>query len=389
MKKRGANRGSTQTPWTDDEWAIIHHALDHGNKGTRAKDCEALLPGRSRENIHNALNIARRRRAKLCIHCGQAPQTPGHASCEPCRTKQREQRRARIKNGCCASCGDSLDQPGCSGTHCPRCRQRRKKYVPKDNKRFTAKSPRDKSRRILPWPACGHIKWAARLAAATQRPVIDPFGGSGEPLRLVHEHGGCPHAYYDLHPGVVALVQAAKDGRQDEVAEAIKNHDLYNRAAATYINARKPGALYDRRFTLNMKRLGQALSETTVQQANALNLLREPDLFPTNAIFIIDPPWPGSTTAPPFEYTLDDEDYSILMTALLDLPYEQDYILMLGSEREALTLAAQHMRHAPLYWRAHGPRFTKSIVSLSPRLAREAPDGEALGIPIHLEALGL
>ncbi len=398
QKKRGAKRGGTTTPWTAGEWAVIHYAIDYGTSGTRAMDCEPFLPGRSRHNIHNALNLARRRKTGLCQRgCGQ-PKDPGHASCTACRTKARNRRKALIATGRCP-CGDDIDQPGSSGTHCPRCRNKRKKYRPTTSKKFReqlkarpkaqARATATKSRRILPWPACGHVKWAAEIAAKTKRPVIDLFGGSGEPLRLVDMHGGDPHAYYDINPGLTAFVQACKfDDAISVVIQAIYGNDTSNPIVQTYLKARrgKPGA--PKALRANMQLLGKALRNTIVECQDALYLLKDPLLrgFPPNAVLLVDPPWPGCDAQA--QFGCPEPDFPARLDLLLDLPYEMDYILMLGSERAALKLASRHMRHAPLFWRAHGSNFAKSIVSLSPRLARQQGP-TTLGIPISFEALGL
>jgi len=383
-KARGPKRGSKQQPWTDAEWAVINDALEHGNKATRAADLadSGLLPGRSRANIHNALNLARRRRDGLCLAgCGQPG--PPKGSCDACKEKQKARRQARLKKGNCATCGDDLSQPGSSGTMCKRCRDRRSKYKPKANQRFNATrkktDPRLTARRIIPWPACGHVKWAAQLAASTKRPVIDLCGGSGEPLRIVHEFDGVVHGYNDINPGLVALMRASRDPqRLQHVVRGVKTGTKPNLAARTVINARKPGAKYHPAFLTNMRRLGRALANAEITCLDAVERLRRPS--PDDAVFIIDPPWPGTT------FFDQMPDIPKLLEALLDLPYEQDYILMLGSERDALTIAAKHMRHAPLFWRMHGASYARSIVSLSPRLARDTPDP---GNRISISDLGL
>ncbi len=371
--------------WTDEERAWIAYAIDFMPHKTRIKKLyRDVMPWRNDQGVRNAMNILRRHRLKICP-CGNPVDKPGQR-CKPCTDQTKQHRLDRLKNGCCATCGNALGK-GSSGTLCADCRQRRKKYKHTTSKRFRARrdglatDPRDASQRILPWPACGHVKWAAKLAANTRRPVVDLFGGSGEPLRLLHAHGGTPHHYNDLHRGLVELVQAAKDNRTRPIVEAIKAQDHSNLAADTFIKARKPGATLPRTFPRRMKTLGKALAKTTITNLDALDLLDQPDLFPNNAIFLIDPPWPGCT------HLFDHQpDFPRLLTLLLDLPYEQDYILMLGSEREALVLASQHMRHAPIYWRIFGSTFAKSIVSLSPRLAKATPN---LGLPIRFTELGL
>lgn len=377
--------------WTDEEWAWIAYAIDFMPHKTRTKKLyRDVMPWRNDQGIRNAMNIMRRNRLGICP-CGNPVDKPGQR-CKPCTDKTRQDRRNRLKQGCCAVCGNTLGK-GSSGTLCADCRERRKKYKPASAKRFRARrdaqglkqDPRDASQRILPWPACGHVKWAAKLAAGTQRPVVDLFGGSGEPLRLLHAHGGLPHHYNDLHQGLVELVQAAKDGRIQPVVDAIKAQDHTNLAANTFINARKPGAAFPRAFPQRMKTLGNVLRthDTTITNQDAIELLDQPDQFPDNSIFLIDPPWPGSCGTRLFDH---QPNFPKLLTLLLDLPYEQDYILMLGSEREALVLAAKFMRHAPIYWRTFGSTFAKSLVSLSPRLAKATPD---LGIPVRFTELGL
>jgi len=377
--------------WTEEEWAWIAYAIDFMPHKTRTKTLYTeVMPWRNDQGVRNAMNIMRRNRLSICP-CGKSVPKPGQR-CQPCTDKTKQNRLDRLKQGGCANCGNTLGH-GSSGTLCADCRERRKKYKPKTAKRFRARrdakglttDPRDASQRILPWPACGHVKWAVKLAAATRRPVVDLFGGSGEPLRLLHAHGGSPHHYNDLHHGLVELVQAAKDNRIQPIVKAIKAGDHSNIAASTFINARKPGAAFPRNFPRRMKTLGHALANTTISNEDATELLQTPDQFPKDAIFLIDPPWPGCAHL--FDH---NPDFHMLLTLLLDLPYEQDYILMLGSEREALVLAARHMRHAPIYWRTFGSTFAKSIVSLSPRLARASiVEGPDLGLPIRFDELGL
>jgi len=118
---------------------------------------------------------------------------------------------------------------------------------------------------------------------------------------------------------------------------------------------------------------------------HALDLLTKHSLFEPKSILRIDPPWPGC--AAPFKHTLDDEQWARLFNGLLDLPDDIDFIISLGSERKALELVAQYMPHAPLYWRMSG-LYVRSIVCLSPRLARAYPS-PGLGERINLQALGL
>ena len=417
MGKRGAPRGTVQVPWTEEEWAIIADGLDNGNKGTRGKDLEPRLPGRCRKSIHNALNALRRRRAMVCMACCKTPVKTAGSRCQPCRDKANQHQRHLVRTGRCANCGRPLGE-GSSATRCSVCREKRKKYAPAIAKNFRErvknlpsknKDPRLKCQRILPWPACGLGKWASVLAAKTKRPVVDAFGGSGEPLRLVHAFDGHVAGYNDMHPGLVAIARCAKRGLETKVGQAYKEMNqlddflsldqtdwtkepIARHAAYTILKARwiqkfkrstskfRPGKL---------KHLGAALrsKDATITNFDGIQLIQDHHGYqPENAIFLIDPPWPGNDKQ--FEFKLEQNQWPKLLNALLDLPYEQDYIIMLGAERLALQLLAKHMPHAPCFWRASGSLYAKSIVSLSPRLARSNPS-EGIGMPIDFKKFGL
>jgi len=401
---RGPSRGSKQRPWTPAELALVEDALDNGNKSTRATDLAAKLTGRSRAQCHNALNGVRRKRGGLCIAGCGSPAQPRYSTCAQCRTKSRDRRLAWLKNQACSFCGDPLGE-GASATTCKRCRERRRSYnsynqttLPKN--KSPNQDPRLKSRRVLPWPACGHTKWAANVAAQTQRPVIDPFAGSGEPLRLVHDLGGCPHHYNDMHPGVYALAQCAKQGLERSVALCVKEMLLKDQllapldsstpaiAAYTYLKARwsKPTKpLYNNNITTNLKYLGRALQKAKVTNLDALSLVTNPHQQPYNALWLIDPPWPGNDKQ--FEHKLNPDQWATLLNALANLPDQQDFIIMIGAERLAIQLLALHLPNAPAFWRLSGSFYTKSIVVLSPRLARQ--NEAAAGQPIDYASLGL
>jgi hypothetical protein len=190
----------------------------------------------------------------------------------------------------------------------------------------------------------------------TPRPIIDLFGGTGELLRLTSVYGGQVHAYYDLDHRIVALVQHAV---YPDPANTLPQDTL------DLIMERAPRD-YNRRARL----LGQTLQphQPTIACMDAIHVLGNNN-HPHNAIFIADPPWPG-TEHPCLHTTID---HARLLDALLDLPYGQDFILSLGSERQALNLAAKHLGQAAnFFWRTSGPYNAKSILALSPRLAKAA-----------------
>lgn len=392
-------------PWTDEERAYLGWALDHLPHKGRVAALLPIFPWRGQQGLRNGQNILRRHREKVCLACRAPVPTPG-TRCQSCKDKGKERRQRILREGKCIRCGHALGS-GSSATNCADCRQRTMKYRCRYTDKFKERrkqhptDPRLKSKRILPWPACGNIKWAATLAANTQRPVIDLFGGSGEPLRIVHEFGGQAHHYNDIHPGLCDIARIAKLckdhkpgsklARNDEaqaVAQAVHNGNRdHSEAAKTIIDARKPGARNIQGLASNIRRLGRALANASITNEDATTLLQHPEQFPHNAIFLIDPPWPGADQH--FDHRLTKDQWAELLDALLDLPDEQDYIILLGAERDALTLASRHMPYAPLFWRIHGALFSRSIVGLSPRLAREDDCGAIGEHRIDLAALGL
>lgn len=381
--------------WTEAEWAIIDQYLDgkieappaQGKRGQGYTTILApLLPGRSEQDIRNGTNMRRRSRLGIC-QCGTKlpPSSSPTSRCTACTDKAKTARKLKLANGLCASCSDPLDQLGSSATLCPKCRKRRQSHRPKDIKRFKKANPNRRpkndplaSHRIIPWPACGHSRWIAEFAGKTGRPIIDLFGGTGELLRLVTVFQGKVHAYYDRDPIITNLV-----------AHAVQNVPLTPEANALFLegaNHRRTRSERHRRLQV----LGQALNQnTTIECRDALDVLAHAHLEqPANAIFLCDPPWPGSSDHT--RYNFKSLDYPALLDGLLDLPEGQDFILSLGAERQALELAFKHLGPgATLFWRTSGPTGSKSIIALSPRLCFAfGAQGQELGMPIDPEAYG-
>lgn len=355
--------------WTTAELGVLRtlhdsleppHRPEHGYSDLLAPH----LPGRSDQDIRNGFNVLRRKLARIC-NCGAHLEHPEQGRCPTCVRAAKEARDARLADALCAVCSEPLG-PGSSVTHCTRCRAKRQAYRPAQAEKFKARHPPRPDNdplachRVLPWPACGHARWIAQLVAETHRPVIDLCGGVGEQLRLVATLGGHAEGYYDLDPRVTAVVAHAAKGHTltPEASDLLWPKDI-SRATRT---------TRERRLRL----LGQTLQTLqNIECADALEVLGR--THPKNTIFLADPPWPGSRH--PATATID---HARLMDALLDLPYEQDFVLSLGSERLALTLAARHLgQGCALYWRSFGPFNAKSLVALSPRLAAHAESQNA------------
>lgn len=370
QQRRGAKPGTVQVPWTEPEWQILTaHLLDPCRQASRAiQTLSPLLPGRSPANIHNGLNRVRLRLCHLCS-CGRP--SPDGKKCPACLQAVMERRAERLKHGCCTRCGVPLGQ-GASATLCQEHRIRKQSTRGNDLIRHRIKNPRSECRprndptschRIIPWPACGHARWIAQVTAATGRPVIDLCGGTGEQLRLVTVYGGNAFGYYDLDATMTALVAYA-------VATANAPRQpwpIHILPAST-----APGTLKERKRRLRV--LGRALQGTRITCQDALDTVAQTG-HPPNAIFLADPPWPD--TKHPSTRRID---HARLMEGLLNLPAGQDFVLSLGSERQALILAAKYMdRGIKLYWRTSGPYSVQSILCLSPALALHLEDTIGVG----------
>lgn len=379
MATRGVKKGSVQSPWTEAEWQILQEHLATAQPRTPVAYLQALLPGRSVTNIHNGLN---RVRYKLQNKCPCGSPSPDGKHCPKCLQAIRDRRSARLKQGTCALCGQPLG-PGSSSTLCPEHRQRRQSYRHQDLTRHKAKRQTLRKtdplacHRIIPWPACGHAHWVAQVAAATGRPIIDLCGGTGEQLRLVQAYGGKAYAYYDADETMTALVTYAV-ATSTLVERPPWPHLLYPCAENSWTQRERLRRLRVLGHTLHAAHLKHIACQ------DALVTLQE-TIHPTNAIFLADPPWPG--THHPATHTID---HAQLIEALMDLPQGQDFILSLGAEREALILASKHMgQGCNLYWRTSGPYSVRSILAISPALALHLEQTSGLpGQPIDPEAYG-
>jgi site-specific DNA-adenine methylase len=233
MGKRGMPRGGVITTWTDDEWAAVRASLDAkpGRDGKRLRALRPLLPGRPDSQIHNALNIERRHRRGLCIHCGKEPCDEGYKSCERCRRKATAKNHANVSKGICGSCGwRPIDEKGSASRCSFCCEKRRRLYAETDRKnvqRFRKKQQaqghRSKSR------SYNMLKWLASRALpflVSQVPegahVVDLFGGSGDLGIRCHHAGHDLLAYNDIHPMLAAFVQCIQAGEAGEMEDRIE-----------------------------------------------------------------------------------------------------------------------------------------------------------------------
>ena len=117
---KGMPRGTKIRPWTDEEWEVVRASLEErpGRHGKRVAELLDKLPGRTRANIHNALNIMRRRITGSCTACGLRAPSEGYKTCDSCRKKHRERSKEATRNGRCRRCGwrKLSEHPGTAAT---------------------------------------------------------------------------------------------------------------------------------------------------------------------------------------------------------------------------------------------------------------------------------
>lgn len=409
--------------WTNDEWAIINHSLDHG---IQARELLPQLPGRSLTDIFNARNIAKRKKLALCEGgCGRPKPDPDTRLCEHCHDRVTQRRLQALADGCCASCNRPLDtDPNASGTVCGSCRERRKKY--QGHRPANPANNRPTQYRVLPWPRAGSLYWMveqltthARTRPAPDWHFLDLFGGTGQACIEITKRIGTRVTchYNDIHPGLTALIAQART-RPDAL------WNLYERLRADFDDqerltayqtlldpSRDPGlrAEIDATVAAALTLDHHATPDKTTLIAAAHNLrgalhdisnrdwLDALATIPRNqkTLIFADPPWPGLEDTYEFGYTMSAPGrFEHLIRTLDALPAHCPWILSLGAERIALeTLARalpQPWRTSPTTTRAFWRQtvaFRREILVTSNNLA--VPVTTKGIFPIDPEALGL
>ena len=252
--------------------------------------------------------------------------------------------------------------------------------------------------RIVPWYTAGNLRWLTKVIARTKQPICDPFGGTGHGLNLVHQHKGWAHSYNEIHPGMYSLVKAAYDedgidlvkdyadyfatNLQDPVAlwhayrDALTLPGLRLGALTALVltnncspnlnqfYAKDPSQVtpLPRTFVYAMKKLQKALlwSDTEVTNVDALEAV---SLAPHDAVFLLDPPWPGKTTM--FEHRFEGR-----VPELLRALHERGsgYALVVGSNLTAVKMLFNTPSHeSRIYWR-RTYAFVREVIALSPSI---------------------
>jgi len=365
--------------WDPEEVAAIEAELDRWDKlgsqpgfayvASMRERHPALFEDYSDQKIRNMFNALKKVRKGLC-HCGHRPPEPGSTRCAECKAKVRERRMERVVEGVCARCGEPIDTKG-SMTQCSSClgKMRKRYYRPARNqaKERTAWW-RGVSYNLFKWIVPGTATFA--LDVLRQSPdhlLVDLFGGSGD-LTVRALLSGCEVlAYNDVHPGLVAFMRVMDKGlwpeMWDEVKALRKEHpdrvlatyhtclgspvstdeDLVKLGALLYTVARQVegrGLVAPRMMSEwqplpprqgpKMRRFHRALKEGEVQ-ISCLDFAEAIDYHDCyQALFIADPPWPGTRK---YEYTVDGR-YGELVEKLLAT--RGRFVLTMASTRESL-----------------------------------------------------
>lgn len=188
--------------WTDRERAIIDGAV---LGGTKAKELEASLPGRTRVQIQNSLGEARRRLR------GDPPWGD--------LAKERADHDAVVAQGVCRICHEALVDEAGSLVHCSACvRAKRGEDV---DVMVSTKNQAD----MLPWIFSSHPGQLASWLPST-KVVVDPFGGSGRLARACVRRGHSV-VYNDIHPLLGRYVACLQERRHARVNLAV--HEILAR----------------------------------------------------------------------------------------------------------------------------------------------------------------
>jgi len=381
--KRGAKRGSSHEPWEDWEWWVIEESLD---KGITAREVHLnLLPHRSTANVHNARNLVRRRRRKLCMAgCGRPVDTPD-TSCDTCMEKANTRRRDNIRRGLCSTCADPLGV-GASMTLCPRCNDIRnkshKKYLAKTKAQGTFKKPKTRPKRqaAFVYPRARSARRVLSLVPVHLK-VVDLFGGMGSFSCLAHEQGLQVAAYNEIHPLAASLMHTIVQGQAPALTQTIKTvyKDLENpEDLDTRYEEATPGLMGAALFVLKAKGTQGRLTQPTnllgpprglrgpanrlqtalrTAEVTQLDFLEAIDRFDSkDTLFLADPPWEGCDDA--FEFKIRGR-HPELADALLQV--QGEFVLLSNSSRAAF----KTWNRAPhLYWVAC-QNFVKELVATS------------------------
>lgn len=338
------------TAWTDQERSIVREALEASEaiKGgvaikarTELYDRTLLrLPGRTKEDLHNALNTARRDRDNLCAGgCGN-PRPTTHINCSSCRDRKALERQNAILEGRCL-CGASLHLDGSSSTKCPRCigKQRRtyNKQISKNTRKSGPKVPT--TRRLARWPSTGLIHYLCTRVVPRNVPFIDVFAGMGGVSHRLTVAGRHPTILNDLHPGAAQALWAALEHPQGLVAAlnapTAPSHLEHAVAAIQGVSKAQ-----DRVATVNIMHFHRALQphrpKVTRLDATLASSWNTWKSMAPNAVYVLDPPWPGGFPRPTPALELTDEQYEQMIALLL--ASDRPFVAALGTSRKAIEI---------------------------------------------------
>lgn len=181
--------------WEAWELRVVNRAVLGGRT---PKDIEHLLPGRTRVQIQNACNGARKRLR------GE------RGSTDERRAALREDRASRVRYGMCCLCQNLLDDEG-TLTKCSDCRDQRGEFFLQQTPVAT-KNQSD----MLPWIYSRNPGNLASYLPKKSSLVVDLFAGSGRFVRAAARRG-FDVVYNDVHPLLAAYTRACRDGRQAEI----------------------------------------------------------------------------------------------------------------------------------------------------------------------------
>jgi hypothetical protein len=339
------------TPWTDQERSIVSECLDASKAikgGVAVKERRVLyratlkrLPGRTMEDLHNALNGERRRRNKLCVAgCGQ-PQPADRKTCHSCLTKQLEDRDAAIAQGLCVACRASLDQEGSSSTKCPRCigkqRNHYNKHFSKTRRTNGPKVP--ETRRLARWPSTGLIHYLTTRVVPSNVPIVDVFAGMGGLSHRLAMAGRHPTVLNDLHRGAAQALWAALEhpqGLRLALNAPTAPRHLEHAVAAIQDASRAK----DRVATVNIMHFHRALKphhpRVTRLDASLASSWDTWKSMAPNAVYVLDPPWPGGFPRSTPALELTDEQYERMISLVLES--DRPFVATLGTSRKAIEI---------------------------------------------------
>lgn len=188
-----------------------------------------LLPGWSKQDIRNHVNLVIKRRRGLCTMCGKHGRTGKYKTCSACRARKREALDQLLAKGLCTRCRKARIDDGGSTTACSAClaaRQQRYGYVYNKNRNEKgAKVAKRRSRNqwynLLNWLGSKTVPFFLHQATKSDL-LVDLFGGSGDLTIRAAMQGYEVLAYNDIHPLLVSYMRVLQAGQHAELCKRIK-----------------------------------------------------------------------------------------------------------------------------------------------------------------------